>query len=176
MPTRRRRRTARSRPPGASAPAAATGKALPARVIKFQKFDDGDGALLKVEASNLNALPLSDATPDIGMEIVSIGYPANVDLVADQSFDPSYKEGAISSKKTVSHGLSTVYEISAAVSGGMSGGPTVNTNSQVVGFNSFGINSQIETQQFNFVRPVENIKELIGDAGTTNTLSEDTQH
>jgi S1-C subfamily serine protease len=161
---------------GVSAGGVQTGKALPARVIKFQNFDDGDAALLKVEATNLNALPLSDATPDIGMEIVSIGYPANVDLVADQSFDPSYKEGSISSKKTVSHGLSTVYEISAAVSGGMSGGPTVNTDSQVVGFNSFGINSQIETQQFNFVRPVENIKELIGDAGTTNTLSQDTQN
>jgi S1-C subfamily serine protease len=160
---------------GVSAGGVQTGKALPARVIKFQKFDDGDGALLKVEATNLNALPLSDTTPDIGMQIVSIGYPANVDLVADQSFDPSYKEGSISSKKTVSHGLSTVYEISAAVSGGMSGGPTVNTDSEVVGFNSFGINSQIETQQFNFVRPVENIKELIGDAGTTNTLSQDTQ-
>jgi V8-like Glu-specific endopeptidase len=161
---------------GVSAGGVQTGKALPARVIKFQKFDQGDGALLKVEASNLNALPLSDTAPDIGTEIVSIGYPANVDLVADQTFDPSYKEGSISSKKTVSHGLLTVYEISAAVSGGMSGGPTVNTNSQVIGFNSFGINSQIETQQFNFVRPVESIKELIGDAGTTNTLSQDTQN
>ena len=161
---------------GVSAGGVQTGKALPARVIKYQKFDDGDAALLKVEATNLNALPLSDTQPEIGTEIVSIGYPANVDLVADQTFDPSYKEGSISSKKTVSHGLSTVYEISAAVSGGMSGGPTVNTQSQVIGFNSFGINSQIETQQFNFVRPVENIKELIGDAGTTNTLSTDTQN
>lgn len=161
---------------GVSAGGVQTGKALPARVIKYQQFDDGDGALLKVEASNLNALPLSDSDPDIGMQIVSIGYPANVDLVADQSFDPSYKEGAISSKKTVSQGLSTVYEISAAVSGGMSGGPTVNTDSEVIGFNSFTINSQIESQQFNFVRPVEAIKELIGDAGTTNTLSQDTQN
>jgi hypothetical protein len=81
----------------------------------------------------------------------------------------------VSSKKTVSNGLLTVYEISAAVSGGMSGGPTVNLDGEVVGFNSFGINSEIETQQFNFVRPVETVRELLGDAGTQGELSQDSQ-
>jgi serine protease Do len=150
-----------------------TGKALPARVVKWQKFDQGDGALLKVEADNLNALPLSDDEIEIGTEVVAVGYPGSVDLVADQTFTPSYKEGAVSSTKTVSNGLLRVYEISAAVSGGMSGGPTVNLEGEVVGFNSFGINSQIETQAFNFVRPVETVRELLGDAGSTGELSDD---
>lgn len=152
-----------------------TGKALPARVVKWQKFDQGDGALLKVEAEDLNALPLAEEEIDIGTEVVAVGYPGSVDLVADQTFTPSYKEGAVSSTKTVSNGLLRVYEISAAVSGGMSGGPTVNLEGEVVGFNSFGINSQIETQAFNFVRPVETVKELLGDAGTSEELSEDGQ-
>lgn len=152
-----------------------TGKALPARVVKWRSFDQGDGAMLKVEATNLNALPLSDTDIEIGTEVVAIGYPGSVDLVADATFTPSYKEGAISSKKTVSNGLLTVYEISAAVSGGMSGGPTVNLKGEVIGFNSFGINSQIETQQFNFVRPVGTVRELLGDAGAAPELSQDSQ-
>jgi serine protease Do len=152
-----------------------TGKALPARVVKWQRFDQGDGAMLKVEADNLNALPLSDDEIDIGTEVVAVGYPGSVDLVADQTFTPSYKDGSVSSTKTVSNGLLTVYEISAAVSGGMSGGPTVNLDGEVVGFNSFGINSQIETQQFNFVRPVDTVRELLGDAGAAGELGEDAQ-
>jgi S1-C subfamily serine protease len=152
-----------------------TGKALPARVVKWQKFDQGDGAMLKVQAENLNALPLSDEDVEIGTEIVSVGYPGSVDLVADKTFTPSYKEGAVSSVKTVSNGLLSVYEISAAVSGGMSGGPTVNLDGEVVGFNSFGINSEIETQPFNFVRPADTVRELLGDAGAEPGLSEDAQ-
>jgi serine protease Do len=149
-----------------------TGQTLPARVTKFQGFENGDGALVKVEADDLNALPLSDEDLGIGTEVVAVGYPASVDLVTDATFTPSFKEGSVSSKKTVSGGLLTVYEISAAVAGGMSGGPTVNLDGEVVGFNSFGINSAIETQQFNFVRPVGTVKELLGDAGTSSALGE----
>lgn len=152
-----------------------TGKALPARVVKWRTFGQGDAALLKVEADNLNAIPLSTEDLEIGTEIVSIGYPGSVDLVTDPDFTPSFKDGSISSRKTVSNGLLTVYEISAAVASGMSGGPTVNLDSEVVGFNSFGINSAIETQQFNFVRPARGIIELLGDAGTSNVLSQDSQ-
>jgi serine protease Do len=96
--------------------------------------------------------------------------------VTDQTFSPSYKEGAISSEKTVSNGLLKVYEVSAAVSGGMSGGPTVNLQGEVVGFNSFKVNSAVETQQFNFIRPVDTVRELMGDAGADPELSEDTQN
>lgn len=153
-----------------------TGKALPARVIKSQDFDEGDGAVLKVEETNLNALPLAEEDVEIGSDIVSIGYPGSVDQVVDADFTPSFKDGSISSKKTVSGGLLSVYEVNADVSPGMSGGPTVNMEGEVVGFNSFGISKQLETQAFNFIRPVGMIRELIGDAGTTNELSEDSQN
>jgi len=140
-------------------------------VIDFQAFDKGDAALLKVEETDLNALKLStDAEVDVGTEVVSIGYPASVDLVTDPDLSPSYKEGSISSVKTVQNGLLTVYEISAAVSGGMSGGPTVNLDGEVIGFNSFGISG--EEQQFNFVRPAEMIQELMGSAGVENEVSD----
>lgn len=150
-----------------------TSKGLPARVVKWQKFAQGDGAVLKVEESGLNSLPLADTDIEVGTDVIAVGYPGSVDTVADPDFSPSFKEGSVSSQKTMSGGLTTVYEISAAMSGGMSGGPTVNLDGEVVGINSFG--PAVETQQFNFIQPVSVMRELLGDAGTENVLSEDTQ-
>ena len=158
---------------GVSAGGLQTGKSYTARVVKFQPFDKGDGAIIKVEATDLPAIAVADDAPlDIGTEIVSVGYPASVDLVTDSSFSPSFKDGTVSSSKTIQGGLLTVYEISAAVSGGMSGGPTVDLDGTVVGFNSFGIDSSIESQQFNFVRPTSIINELMADVGVENELGQ----
>lgn len=159
---------------GVSAGGVQTGKALPARVLKWESESAGDGAVLKVEERNLNAIPLTDEILDVGKEVVAVGYPVSVDLVTDATFSPSFKEGAVSSVKTVNNGLLTVYEISAAVSGGMSGGPVVDLDGEVVGFNSFKISSELETQQFNFVRPSSIIEEILADIGTSNDLSAET--
>ena len=148
-----------------------TSKGLPARVVKWQKFAQGDGAVLKVEEDGLNALPLSETDIEVGTDVIAIGYPGSVDAVADPDFSPSFKEGTVSSQKTMSGGLTTVYEISAAMTQGMSGGPTVNLEGEVVGINSF----LVDSQQFNFIQPVSVMRELLGDAGTENVLSEDTQ-
>jgi S1-C subfamily serine protease len=158
---------------GAAASGLDTAEVHRARVIRAEKPDAGDVALLKVEATDLNALVLTDEEVEVGTAIVSIGYPVSVDTVTDPDLTPSFKDGTISSVKTIQGGLLTVYEISAAVSGGMSGGPTVNLDGEVVGVNSFGITG--ETQQFNFVRPNAQVREVMADAGVANTLSETTQ-
>jgi hypothetical protein len=146
-----------------------TGQQYTARVIESQQFTKGDHALLKVEAKNLQALPLADAEPEVGQDIVSVGYPASVDEVTDEtSYTPSYKDGSISSKKTQGNGLYNTYEISAAVSGGMSGGPTVGLDHNVIGVNSFGIIG--EPQAFNFISAASLLKELMSGAGVKNTL------
>ncbi|MCB0921754.1 MAG: trypsin-like peptidase domain-containing protein, partial [Actinobacteria bacterium] len=146
-----------------------SGKALPARVVDLRPVGEGDVALLKIEAENLTVLPLSDnSTTGVGTEVVAVGYPASVDLVTDASFNPSFKEGTISAEKTTEGGLLPVYEISAAVSGGMSGGPTVGLTGDVIGVNSFKIEG--ETQPFNFVQPSSNIDELLRAEGVENTL------
>lgn len=158
---------------GASASGIDTAEVKRARIISRQPADAGDVALLKVEASDLNAVPMSDEEVEVGTEVVSVGFPASVDSVTDPDLTPSYKDGSISSVKTVQGGLLTVYEISAAVSGGMSGGPTVDLDGEVVGVNSFGILG--ESQQFNFVRPAGQMRELLGGAGVENEVSETTQ-
>ncbi|ABL81900.1 MULTISPECIES: trypsin-like peptidase domain-containing protein [unclassified Nocardioides] len=158
---------------GASVSGIETSEVKRARVIDFDRQSKGDVALIKVEATDLNALPMATDEVDVGTDVVSIGYPASVDSVTDPNLTPSFKDGSISSVKTVQGGVLPVYEISAAVSGGMSGGPSVNLDGEVIGVNSFGILG--EPQAFNFLRPSSQLAELMAGAGVTNELSETTQ-
>lgn len=153
---------------GVSAAGLETGKALPGRVLGFRSFTNGDVALVKINATNLPALLLLTSDVTIGQRIVAVGYPASVDYVTDNTFDPSFKDGTISSKKTIEGGKLEVYEISAAVSGGMSGGPTVGLGGGVIGINSFGISG--ETQAFNFVTPSQELKDVMTDKGVPNRI------
>ena len=154
---------------GVSVSGEPSGKALPARVVNVRPVGQGDVALLKIEARDLTVASLSDnATTGVGTEVVAIGYPASVDLVTDVDFNPSFKEGTISAEKTTDAGLLQVFEISAAVSGGMSGGPTVGLDGDVIGVNSFKISG--ETQPFNFVQPSQTLEELMRSEGVENTL------
>ena len=92
---------------GVSAGGVQSGQSMQARVLKFQPFDKGDGAILKIEATDLPAIELADDSfLEVGTEIVSVGYPASVDSVTDASFTPSFKDGTISSSKTIQDGFS----------------------------------------------------------------------
>jgi serine protease Do len=151
-----------------------TGKALPARVLGANSFEKGDVALLKLEAENVPVLQLAPgAEPRIGSEIVSVGYPGDVDYVTDQTFDPSFKEGTVSSEKTLDGGLRKVFEVSAAIANGQSGGPTVDLRGRVIGVNSFGANA--DTEAFNFVSPASEVEQLLADEGVENRLGRTNQ-
>ena len=160
---------------GANAAGLPAGRAIPARLLGIRRAridnteDSGDVALLKIEGEDLPGLLLApDEDLSVGTDVAAVGYPASVDFVTDTSFAPSFKEGTISSVQTIERGLQEVYEISAAVSGGMSGGPAVDLQGRVVGVNSFGISG--EPQPFNFVRPTEIVRELLVDKGVKNGL------
>ncbi len=143
----------------------------PARVLDVMGFDKGDVGLVKIEAENLPALTMApEGTVEVGTEVVSVGFPASVDAVTDATMDPSYKDGTISSVKSIQQGLLEVYEISAQMSGGMSGGPTLNADGEVVGLNSFGIVG--ESKGFSFIRPSSIINEMLVDQGATNEVSD----
>lgn len=147
-----------------------------ARVVAIQRFNEGDTALLKVDESNLNALPLTppDESVETLTEIASVGYAGSVDTVTDDDYVPSIKTGTVSAEKTIGGGLVSVYEIDAAVTKGMSGGPTVTYDGEVVGTNSFGVAG--ETQAFNFVSQSARARELLDSQGVENELSETTQN
>jgi serine protease Do len=159
---------------GASVSGIKSEDSRPARVIANQSFNNGDTSLLKVNTTNLNAMPLySGENLETGTEIASIGYPASVDRVADPDYTPSIKTGQVSAMKTRGGGLTDVYEVDAAVSPGMSGGPTVTMDGEVAGVNSFSPVG--ESQAFNFVQPVSHLEELIKSEGVDTKLSETTK-
>ena len=146
-----------------------TGQGLPARVIAYQPWSEGDVAIVKIEEANLpTVLVAASADVSIGTEVLSIGYPGSRDAVTDANLEPTFKDGQINSQATREGGLLPVYEMSAALSGGMSGGPTVNLNGEVVGVNSFNISG--ETEAFNFITPASLVTEMLAQNGVANEL------
>jgi S1-C subfamily serine protease len=154
---------------GVAAGGLRTGEAFPARVVNYQSWSQGDIAIVKVEQSDIPTVllaPESDVT--IGTDVLSIGYPGSSDAVTDQTLEPTFKDGQINSEKTREGGLLPVYEMSAALSGGMSGGPTANLDGDIVGVNSFNISG--ETEAFNFISPVSLVTEMLAQNGVPNAL------
>jgi len=143
----------------------------PARVIEFKPWEDGDVALLKVEATNMPVITMaSDSQIETGTQVLSVGYPASSDAVNDQSLSPTFKDGQVNTKKSRGNGLLPVYEVSAALSGGMSGGPTVNLNGDVVGINSYSLSG--ETEAFNYITPASLVSEMLSRNGVKNELGQ----
>lgn len=111
-----------------------------ARVLAKQPFDNGDLALLKVDNLSKPTVPLAVATvaPEVGDEVTSIGYPGDLLDFADRSRErASFHDGTIQSNQTIG-GVGS-QQVSTNLKGGMSGGPSVNENFEVVGVNSFGL-------------------------------------
>ncbi len=143
------------------------GEAMPARVVSLNTIDEGDVAVLKVDRDKMASVELAPGSDvQIGTPILAIGYPGSVDYVADATFEPSNKDGKVSAKKT--SGGVPFYEISAAVSGGMSGGPVVDLEGRVVGLVSFG--PAEEAQAFNFISTSTIINEALTRNGVKNEL------
>jgi len=138
-------------------------KPVQARLVSVRPLGEGDVALLKVELNGktLPAATLSKQEPAIGQQILAVGYPASTDQVTDFSLDPAVKSGTISAKQTLK--TQPLLQISAPTSQGMSGGPTVDMQGDVLGVISF--NPQDEQQPFNFVSPVQGLKELLQSQG-----------
>jgi hypothetical protein len=157
---------------GASVSGVEVAKSKPARIIGFQKYELGDAALLKVDEKDLNAIPLTDGPePDINANVVAVGYPAVIDGYTDPDLTPTFNQGTISSKKTVAGGLLPVLQLSASLSGGMSGGPTVDYSGEVIGVNS----SRFIGEPFNYAVTADRIRELLSGSGVKNELSPTTK-
>jgi len=140
---------------------------LPANVVDFRPLKKGDVALLKAEKHNLPSSELAtDADVSIGTSILAVGFPLSTIRVTGPSLDPTNKSGKVSKKSTAEG--SPVYEIDAAVSEGMSGGPTIDLGGKVIGVNSFGPAG--EPQAFNFVAPADGLATMLAGKGVKATL------
>jgi hypothetical protein len=141
---------------------------LTATVVENRPINDGDVTLLKVQApSSMPALQLADSVPEVGAEIAVAGFPASVGDVVDPSLRASFETGKVNALQT-SNGVPFL-QFDAATSSGMSGGPVVNMQGEVVGTVSF--NPSGETQSFNFAAGQETIKALLNRNDVNGALS-----
>ena len=138
-----------------------TNNPITAQVVSYKGFTDGDLALLHV--AGIGATPplaIAPTSPVNGDELTAIGFPATVSGVVDGTrVRASFKSGTASSQQFgVGNGIPTT-EINADISPGMSGGPTVNANGEVLGVNSFLITG--EKRNFNFITDTDNLETFL---------------
>lgn len=138
-----------------------------ASLSDFRPLAKGDVALLKMDKHHLPSSELAaDSKVDVGEPIVAVGFPHGTDSVIDSPADPTSKNGTVSRKAT-KNGVPE-YEIDAAVSNGMSGGPVANLDGKVIGSVSFS--PTLELQPFNFVAPADGLAVLMAAKGVKATL------
>jgi serine protease Do len=147
-------------------------RGLPARQVGNRPLEKGDVALLKIDAQNTIPLPIFRGDVKVGAPVVAVGFPGIVDDAVDaDKVNPSFNDGNISAKKTIYNGLWPIYEVSAPMTHGMSGGPTVDTQGQVLGFVDRGATPDTET--FGFISPASFVSEIMQDKGVSQTRSAD---
>lgn len=142
----------------------------PATVVAVQPWSKGDAALLRIDKSGLPVLKIAN-TSDIpaGTQILSVGYPAATAGAEDQTLSPDFLPGTVNSSKTRGNGLLPVFQVSSEISAGMSGGPSVNLQGDVVGINSYGITDN-SAQSFNYITPSSVLSQLLAQNGVQNRL------
>jgi hypothetical protein len=90
---------------------------------------------------------------------MAIGFPASVGNAVDSSrVRASFKSGHVSSQQLSTTGVAQT-EVDAPISPGMSGGPTIDTQGNVLGVNSFKLNG--ETQAFNFITDTSDLHDWL---------------
>jgi S1-C subfamily serine protease len=98
----------------------------------------GDLALLKIDASGLQALKLADLNQvQIGQDVVAIGYALDLSMGEGPSF--SVTRGIVSQKNRAiseSSGILGAVQTDAAINHGNSGGPLLDLYGEVVGINT----------------------------------------
>jgi serine protease Do len=135
-----------------------------AQIIDYKTFNDGDVALLRVSGiSGAIPLPIATEDPAVGTKLVSIGFPAAVGKVIDENQRASFKTGTASSQQTSPKGVPQT-EVNSDLSGGMSGGPTVDEAGNVLGVNSFLLRNQ---QNFNFITDTTDLGAFLRQHGVT---------
>jgi serine protease Do len=139
------------------------GGAKPARVVEALNVEEGDAALLKLERTGLPSILLSPTNDiEVGEELLSIGYPAETD--GEESFGLTNRNGQINAEVPKGPGNLPFYETSARLTQGMSGGPTVGLEGQVLGLASF------KNEDADYIVPSSIIQELLTRNGVRNEL------
>ncbi len=126
------------------------GTSYPAEIVGYE--EDNDVAVLKIDATGLNAVTLGDSSSmNVGERVYAVGNPLG-------ELDYTMTEGIISAlDRVISTEASTamnVFQISAAVNSGNSGGPVYNSRGEVIGIVTAKTN-QNNVEGIGFAIPID---------------------
>jgi S1-C subfamily serine protease len=123
-----------------------TGRQMPGEVLRSHK--GRDVALVKVNESAMEALPMQLEPPDVAAEVYAVGTPYQ------ESYSTTISKGIVSAYRTVDD--LKLIQSDAAIHGGSSGGALVDRFGNVVGISVSGITSSAEKlgTSINFFIPV----------------------
>ncbi|MBU4314315.1 MAG: trypsin-like peptidase domain-containing protein [Actinobacteria bacterium] len=138
-----------------------------AEVIDFSPWEQRDLAVLKITPVTGNALSsiiIGDSSMlEVQDNITIIGYPWNADISLESVMTPTYASGIVSARKMV--GGTEVLQVDMTAAPGNSGSPVLNENGEVIGMLTMG-----SSENVNFLRPSNDIKEILNKNGVTNKL------
>jgi len=138
-----------------------------AEVIDFSPWEQRDIAVLKITPVTGRALSstiLGDSSMiEVQDNITIIGYPWNADISWESIMTPTVASGVVSARKMV--GGTEVLQVDMTAAPGNSGSPVLNENGEVIGMLTMGT-----TENVNFLRPSNDIKEMLNKNGVTNKL------
>ncbi|MBM7471637.1 trypsin-like peptidase domain-containing protein [Subtercola frigoramans] len=138
-------------------------------LVDDRPISQGDTALFKIDTTSpLPVLLVSANQPTTGQTVNAIGYPGNVTALVSGNPQPTFSKGEVSGRQQTAGGPFT--QIGITMSPGMSGGPVVNGQGDVVGTVSFGPSN--DTQQLNFATAQDTIAAMLARNGVKNTLSD----
>jgi serine protease Do len=142
-----------------------TSKGLDAQILKLSQGgkNDTDIAVLQVDGKNMPTIALARSVDDVSPadQIVSLGFPATAQ--DNNTTEPDQKFGRVSRVTTV--GTKKQIEMDLALEQGMSGGPVVDLNGNVIGVNSYYAVRSTGESGTKYARSVDDVRDLLGQAG-----------
>jgi Trypsin-like peptidase domain len=150
------------------------------RVDSFRSADEGDTAKLEMYGMPpAKPLPIAPTAPRLGETVTSIGFPGlNIDetdgvdveglmsggktpaeVLQDSRLQPVNTSGTITARQ-FREGVA-VYQINADLAEGISGGPTINSQGEVLGVNS-RMTVPFLGQNFNVITDTGMLREFLG--------------
>jgi len=136
-----------------------------AEVIDFSGWDQRDIALIKIQPQTGKALSgaiVGDSSMvEVQDNLTIIGYPWTSDIGQENVLNPTITNGNISGRLMLSG--TEVLQVQGDARPGNSGGPVLNSNGQVV-----GIFTMFTDETNNYLRPSNDIKEILSRNGVTN--------
>jgi V8-like Glu-specific endopeptidase len=138
-----------------------------AELIDFSGWEQRDIAILRIQPQTgraLSSVLVGDSSlVEIQDSLTIIGYPWTSDIGQQNVLNPTITNGSLSGKIMLAG--TEVMQIQGSAREGNSGGPVLNQNGEVIGILTMGTD-----YSNNYLRPSNDVKEMLSKNGVTNTL------